>query len=75
MKREMTIGFIGFGNMAQALADGLLLKGAAKPEQICACAKHWDKLEAAAAARNIHPCRTATEVAQRADLIVLAVKP
>ena len=27
MKREMTIGFIGFGNMAQALADGLLLKG------------------------------------------------
>ncbi len=75
MKREMTIGFIGFGNMAQALADGLLLKGAAKPEQICACAKHWDKLEAAAAARNIHPCRTATEVAQKADLIVLAVKP
>ena len=36
----MKIGFIGFGNMAQALAEGFLLKQAAAPEDIYACARN-----------------------------------
>ena len=44
MTREtVKIGFIGFGNMAQAIARGLLGAGAVRPEQICACAKNWEK--------------------------------
>ena len=43
----MKIGFIGFGNMAQALAEGFLLKQAAAPEDIYACARNWEKLQSA----------------------------
>ncbi len=71
----MNIGFIGFGNMAQAMTDGLLLTGAAKPQQIFVCAKHWDKLAANAKKRGVVPCRTAAETAEHAGLVVVAVKP
>ncbi len=73
--KEMRLGFIGFGNMARAMADGLLLKGAVKPEQIYACAKHYEKLCGAAEARGIHPCRDARETAENADMVIVAVKP
>ena len=46
-RKDMKLGFIGFGNMAQAIAEGLLRSKALEPEQICACAKDWDKLCAA----------------------------
>ena len=70
-----TIGFIGFGNMAQAMVKGMLLKQTAAPSQIYACAKNWDKLQKTAAGYGIHACRTAAEVAAAADLILVAVKP
>lgn len=75
MSRTLTIGFIGFGNMAQALADGLIRTGAAKPEHMFACARNWDKLTASAGSRGITPCRTAAETVQQSDLVILAVKP
>lgn len=75
MPERIKIGFIGFGNMAQALADGLLCKGAAQPEQLYVCAKDWDKLCRNAQARGVHPCRDARELAEAADLVVIAVKP
>lgn len=71
----MKIGFIGFGNMAQALADGLLLKKAVRPEEIYVCAKHWEKLAANAAVRGVNPCRTAAAAAEKSDMVVVAVKP
>ncbi len=30
--KDWIIGFIGFGNMAQAMAEGMLLKGAVKAD-------------------------------------------
>ena len=39
---ELNIGFIGFGNMAQAIAEGLILKGAAAADRIYACAKNQE---------------------------------
>ncbi len=71
----MNIGFIGFGNMAQAMADGLLLKKAVEPRQIFVCAKNWEKLKENARSRGAVPCRTAAEVAEHAELVVVAVKP
>ena len=41
---ELKVGFIGFGNMAQAMAEGFLRTGALKPEQVYACARNWEKL-------------------------------
>ena len=41
---EMRIGFIGFGNMAQAMAEGLITKGAVRADQIGACARNQEKL-------------------------------
>ncbi|MBP8733486.1 MAG: NAD(P)-binding domain-containing protein, partial [Alistipes sp.] len=46
----MKVGFIGFGNMAQALAAGLAASGALQPGQIGACARDRAKLH-----RNTEP--------------------
>lgn len=72
---KQKIGFLGFGNMAQAMAAGWRRSGAVGEGQMLACAKHWDKLCTAAAAYGVQPCRTAEEVVQGADVIVVAVKP
>ena len=72
---ELTLGFIGFGNMARAIADGLLLKKTVKPEQIYACAKNWDKLCQNAKTRGIHPCRDVRETVENAAIVIIAVKP
>lgn len=73
--QTMKIGFIGFGNMAQAMADGLLASGTIAPEQIAACARHWERLCANTQPKGFHPFKTAAETAEWADLIILAVKP
>lgn len=43
--QNIRLGFIGFGNMAQAMVKGLLLKEVLPADQIYACAKNWEKLE------------------------------
>ena len=45
---SIELGFIGFGNMAQAMAQGLVNSGALSGEHIHACAGHFDKLQATA---------------------------
>ena len=65
MSTIQKIGFIGFGNMAQAMAQGLIRTGALKPEQICACARHWDKLKANTEPSGMQPLPTAKDVAIR----------
>lgn len=69
------IGFIGFGNMAQAMAEGMIRGGALKPDQIYACARDWDKLQDNARRYGIHGCKTAGEVAEKSDIVIVAVKP
>ena len=67
-----TIGFIGYGNMAQAIAQGMVDAGVLDGEHIVACAAHYDKLERNAGIRAVH---TAAEVADAADVVVIAIKP
>lgn len=71
----MKIGFIGFGNMAQALVDGLLYQNAVDGEHIYACAKNWDKLYKNAKSKGIIPCKNADELVEKVDMVVIAVKP
>ena len=71
----MKIGFIGFGNMAQAIAKGLVLKNAIKPEEIYASAKNWDKLCENTKLYGFVPCKDENELVQHVDMVVIAVKP
>ncbi len=72
---RLTVGFIGFGNMAQAMAQGMISKGALEPGQIYACAKNWDRLCDNAKHYGIHGCGNAKEVAEKSDIVIVAVKP
>lgn len=72
---DITIGFIGYGNMAQAIAQGLVDAGVVRGRQIVACAAHWDKLEKTTAGLGIRPLHNALEVAAAADTIIIAIKP
>lgn len=74
-KMETNIGFIGFGNMAQAMAQGVLRAGVCGPEALFACAAHWEKLCDTAKKLGITPCRSPEETAHRADMLIVAVKP
>ena len=71
----MQIGFIGFGNMAQALARGLAGTQAVRPEQIGACARDYDKLRRNTEPDGFRAFRDATETVRFADMVIVAVKP
>lgn len=70
---DLTIGFIGAGNMAAALIAGLLARGVS-PARLSASDTADDKL-AALAASGVYTTRDNTEIAARCDVVVLAVKP
>ena len=73
--RSPRIGFLGFGNMAQAMAQGLLRKEVLPAANIHACAKHFDKLKNTCAAYGCVAHESAAEVAAASDIVVVAVKP
>lgn len=71
----MNLGFIGYGNMASAIAKGLVEHNVVKPDTIYAYAKHYDKLEKNCALLHINACDDIHDLIHNSDLIVLAVKP
>ena len=71
----MKVGFIGFGNMAQALANGLIYKNSIKAEQIYACAKNWDKLCNNTKSKGFIPCKDSSELVENVDMVIIAIKP
>ena len=50
----MKIGFIGFGSMGRAIAEGLIARNVCTPEDIYACAGHFDKLQETADKLGVH---------------------
>lgn len=72
---NVSIGFIGFGNMAQAIAIGLLRAEAVPGEHMHACARTWDKLSATCERLGTVAHRTAAEVVEASDVVFVAVKP
>ncbi|BDR52852.1 pyrroline-5-carboxylate reductase [Bombiscardovia nodaiensis] len=71
----LTVGFIGFGNMAQAIARGLVRSGVVQGSQIVATTPHFDRLKAAADKLGARSFRSAQEVVAASDIVVVAVKP
>ncbi len=72
---QVKLGFIGFGNMAQAIAQGLVNTNTLSGENISACAAHFDKLQRSCSKLGVQACETAAEVVQASDYIIVAVKP
>lgn len=72
--KKLKIGFIGFGNMAQAMVDGLLSLQLIAKDQIYASARRWEKLSENCTSRGIHPVTT-FELVNIVDIVVIAVKP
>ncbi len=72
---NQTIGFIGGGNMASAMISGIISSGLATPANIIAS----DKMEASTThLKNTYGIETTLsnlDVVQKADIIILSVKP
>lgn len=73
--KDMKIGIIGFGNMAQAIVKGWLDSNTVEASQIYVCAAHYDRLCVNAQKMNVNPLKNAAEVVQQCDWIMLAIKP
>lgn len=71
----MRIGCIGFGNMAQAIVQGLITHGKIEPSMISVCAAHYDRCRQNAEKFGVQAFATSREVIQNSDWILLAVKP
>ena len=73
--RMNTLGFIGMGNMAGALAEGFIRSGRLPASRIYAYAPHQEKLAASAARIGFTACASLKELTAAADTIVMACKP
>ena len=69
------IGFIGMGNMAQALAAGFLKSGLLSSEQIFAFAPDQEKLHRNAERIGFTPAGSAAALAAEVDTVIMACKP
>lgn len=71
----MKLGFIGCGNMANAMMGGIIRNGIVKADEIIAADPYGPALEKAEKNLKIHTTKENTEVVDQAETIVLAVKP
>ena len=69
------LGFIGMGNMAQALAIGFIKSGRISKENVFAFAPNQDKLKANAEKIGFTPKASVTKLVEAADTIIMACKP
>ncbi len=68
-------GFIGMGNMAQALASGFVQAGVIDKTQLFAYAPHLDKLKKNAERIGFTPVGSLNELAEKCDTLIVACKP
>jgi len=71
-----TIGFVGAGNMAQAMIAGILASELVPPERIWVINRsNRKRLDSVVARYGVRPARSKEELCAHADVLVLAVKP
>ena len=70
-----TIGFIGMGNMAQAIAQGLVKNKIYSSSDIYAFAPNSEKLARNSERIGFVPKSSATKVVEASDIVVMACKP
>jgi pyrroline-5-carboxylate reductase len=74
MVTDKKLGFIGAGNMGEALVKGLIASKAAKPSQILVSARRPERVQELVRLYGVRGASNA-EVARESDVLVLAVKP
>jgi pyrroline-5-carboxylate reductase len=74
-KREMRVGIVGAGVMAEAMINGLLADRALAPEHLVASHPRRDRREALAQALGITTVARNRDALIDAEIVVLAVKP
>lgn len=72
---DKTIGFLGAGNMAEALIRGLVQGGVVAPERILASGPRSERLAELAATYKIATTTDNVAVARKSEILVLSVKP
>lgn len=75
MLNDKKIGFIGCGNMGEALISGLVLSGAAKPENIICSDVRQDQLDIVREKYKIATTTSNLEVIQSSQIVIYATKP
>ena len=70
-----TIGFLGTGNMAEALIKGMLTAGLVKPEQIWGSDPRQSRCQQLKQQYGINMTTHNIDVVRRASIIMLSVKP
>ncbi|MCP4449382.1 MAG: pyrroline-5-carboxylate reductase [Myxococcales bacterium] len=75
MIRDKQIGFLGAGNMAEAIIRGLLEQSGVSPEQLGASDPRQERLNDLKRGSGIHVETDNRKLVEWADVVVLAVKP
>ena len=75
MKLSQTIGFLGTGNMAEALIKGLTVAGVVDPTQIHGSDPRRERCDEMHARYGIHATVHNEDVVRHAEIVVLSVKP
>jgi pyrroline-5-carboxylate reductase len=75
MKLEQNIGFLGTGNMAEALIKGLVSAGVVEPQQIYGSDPRRERAEEMRKRFGIHATVHNEEVVRHAEIVVLSIKP
>lgn len=70
----MKLGFLGYGNLARALARGVCTRGILPPEDVYICARTEATLSYARSLRH-GTCPDAAALFETCDVVVLAIKP
>ena len=72
---DKTIGFLGAGNMAEALIRGLIHGNVLGPEKILASGPRTERLDELRTAYRITTSTDNVEIARQSEILVLSVKP
>ncbi len=75
MFKDLTLGFIGGGNMGEAMIQGLIKQEMVEPGQIIASEPRVERGQELHARYGVRHTTNNLEAATQADLLVLAVKP
>jgi len=70
-----SVGFIGAGNMAEAMIKGLLAAGVVAPEKVAGSDPRRERADELKARFGIHTTTHNEDVMRRAEVVVLSVKP
>src|SRR5690625_1113622 len=69
------IGFVGFGNMGQAIVEGWLKSDEVQADQLYASARNQERLKENAKRLGITAVESNQELVETVDMVIIAVKP